>query len=76
MSALGFSAFTSVMAFTNCGLSLRPLWRGNGLHPLALPLVGALCLAGNTLAPILLRWVIILLNKVSRDDSNRKVYFR
>jgi hypothetical protein len=75
-SPLGFAAFTSIMAFTNAGVSLRPVWRGGGADPALLPLVGALCLAGNTFWPILLRWTIIFMNKLARDDSSRKVYFR
>ena len=37
---------------------------------------GTLALVGNTFFPILLRWTIILLNRLARDDSSRKVYFR
>jgi len=33
-SAAGFAAFTSVSAFANCGLGLRPDWRGESQWPL------------------------------------------
>jgi Trk-type K+ transport system membrane component len=62
-SALGFSLFSSVMAFTNAGLSPRPSFRGS-MDPSMLIIVDVLILAGNTMFPILLRWIIIYLNKV------------
>lgn len=62
-TAFGYSLFTSVMAFTNAGLSPRPSFRGN-MNPLCLMIVDMSILAGNTMFPILLRWIIIFLNKV------------
>lgn len=70
----GFSVFTSIMAFTNSGISLRPTFRQ--VSPWLLLVVDVLCLAGNTFFPILLRWFIIFASKVSAVESNRKVYFR
>ena len=100
-SPAGFAAFTSISAFANCGLSLRPNFRGapvffhlvGGTMPLKLCalycllvagnvnlsvylILDILCLAGNTLFPVLLRWTVIALSRFSADDSNRKVYFR
>ena len=69
-----FSIFTSIMAFTNAGIGLRPSFRG--VAPFVLVIVNGLVMAGNTFFPILLRWTIIALNKYARDDSNRKIYFR
>ena len=72
---VGFSAFTTVMAFTNAGISMRPSFNGT-IHPLVLVVIDALVLAGNTLFPVLLRWAIVFLNGHSSMESNRKVYFR
>jgi len=44
--------------------------------PLVLVIIDALVMAGNVFFPVLLRWIIILLNWAAPDQSNRKVYFR
>ena len=79
-SPLGFSVFMAVSAFTNCGLSLRPLFRstnrGSHIDPTMLFIVDMLALAGNTCFPVFLRWIITCLSYVARAKSNRKIYFR
>ena len=56
------------------GLSFRPVFRS--VPPLVLVIIDALVMAGNVFFPVLLRWIIILLNWVAPAQSNRKVYFR
>ena len=79
-SPFGFSVFMAVSAFTNCGLSLRPLFRsthrGSHIDPSMLFLVDMLALAGNTCFPVFLRWIITCLSYIARPKSNRKIYFR
>ena len=43
----GFSAFTTVMAFANAGISIRPTFNGDRIAPLVLVILDALILAGK-----------------------------
>ena len=74
-SPLGFAIFTSVSAFTNCGFSLRPTYRGN-ISPSILVVINFLSLSGNVFFPIFMRWIIIFLSRFSDVESSRKVCFR
>jgi Trk-type K+ transport system membrane component len=79
-SPMGFSIFMTVSAVTNCGYSLRPLFRsynrGSHIEPAMLLIIDVLALAGNTCFPVFLRWIITSLSYLARTKSNRKIYFR
>ncbi|KAK3288446.1 hypothetical protein CYMTET_4078 [Cymbomonas tetramitiformis] len=76
-SILGWIVFHTVSAYCNVGFSLMP----NALIPFDDQTFLKFCLCmlilhGNVGFPIVLRWIIILLNHLAPKDSSRKVYFR
>uniref|UniRef100_A0A7S1XRX3 ZC3H15/TMA46 family C-terminal domain-containing protein n=2 Tax=Phaeomonas parva TaxID=124430 RepID=A0A7S1XRX3_9STRA len=74
---LTWSIFHTISAYNNAGFSLQA---ASMIHfadyPAILTLISVVCLLGNIMLPVVLRWTLVVASFLSAKDSSRKVYFR